>query len=176
MKEMGFDFEVIPSDVSEFVNSYSSPADLVMQLAKMKGEAVYQLHQNALVLGFDTLVFVGGEPIGKPQSEEECINMIKRLSGKEHLVVTGAYLRSYDYSENFSSSCTVHIGEIPDEEIVKYAKTEEPYDKAGGYAVQGFVGRFIDKVDGDIFSVIGLPKALTYKKVTNYLKSHKEKE
>lgn len=172
MNELGYDFKVIPSNSFEFVENYRSNEDLVMQLAKIKGESVFNQHPEALVLGFDTLVFLNDEVLGKPQNEEECIKMISELSNKEHIVITGAYLRSKDYVDSFASSCKVKFCEIPLEDIKEYAKTEEPYDKSGGYAIQGFIGRFIEWVDGDIFSVIGFPKALVYKKVREYIKNH----
>jgi len=176
MKQLGFEFEVISPNVSEFVDSFTSSDDLVMKLAKMKGEAVYISHQDDFVLGFDTLVFLNdGEILGKPQNEEECVKMIKALSNSEHKVVTGVYLKASDYEESFASSCLVHMKEIPEEEIYRYAKTSEPYDKAGGYAVQGFVGRFIDYVEGDIFSVIGFPKAEVYEKLSHYFKGEKDR-
>lgn len=171
MKQLGFDFRVVPSNKEEFVESYSSPEDLVMQLAKIKGESVFEENKDALVLGFDTLVFCDGEVLGKPQNEEDCIRMIKLLKNNKHLVVTGGYIRAKDYKESFYTECYVHMTDINEEEIVEYAKTKEPYDKAGGYAIQGFVGRFIDRVDGDFFTVIGLPKSTVYDKVNNYLRN-----
>ncbi len=172
MNELGFPFRVVPSNVSEFVESYKSNEDLVMQLAKLKALSVFSLNPSSLVLGFDTLVFLDGKPLGKPQNEEECIKMIASLSGKCHTVVTGAYFISPDYTDNFSSSCKVYMSEIPEEAIIEYSKTAEPYDKAGGYAVQGFIGRFIERVEGDVFSVIGFPKQLVYKKLSLYMKKH----
>lgn len=172
MEEMGFNFEVIPSKKDELVSSYSSSADLVMQLARQKGEDIYKDNTDAIVLGFDTLVFLGDEPLGKPHSEEECINMIEKLSGKVHKVVTGGYIKAKDYTDNFYSECLVKFKEIPEDAIKAYAKTSEPYDKAGGYAVQGYIGRYIESVNGDIFSVIGLPKAMTYEKLISYIKKH----
>ena len=88
-------------------------------------------NKDALVLGFDTLVFLDGEIIGKPQSQEECIKMIKKLSGKTHKVITGAYFISDDFEKSFYSSCFVTFTNIDYEEILNYSSTKEPYDKAG---------------------------------------------
>jgi septum formation protein len=170
MKELGFDFKVVPSNCDEFVDSYSSNEDLVMALAKKKGDSVFKDYPDDLILSFDTLVFLGDEVLGKPQNYEDCVRMLQSLENKKHLVITGAYIKAKDYEDLFFSECFVHIDHIEKEDIEAYAKTEEPYDKAGGYAVQGFIGRYIDRVDGDFFSVIGLPKAMVYKKVTDYLK------
>lgn len=173
MSQLGFDFKVIPSNANEFVKSYNSPEDLVMQLAQIKGESIFNEHKDDLVLGFDTLVFCDGEVLGKPQSEEDCVRMIKLLKNNKHLVVTGAYIKAKDYEESFFTECYVHMMDISEEEIIKYAKTKEPYDKAGGYAIQGFIGRFIDRVDGDFFTVVGFPKAAVYERICNYLRNKK---
>jgi len=173
MKELGLTFKVIPSNKDEFVESYNSPEDLVMQLAKIKGDSVFSEHEDDLVLGFDTLVFCNDEVLGKPQNEEDCIRMIRMLKNNKHLVVTGAYIKAKDYEESFFTECYVHMLDIDDESIKEYAKTKEPYDKAGGYAIQGFIGRFIDRVDGDFFTVIGLPKSSVYEKINNYLRNKK---
>ena len=173
MKDLGFSFEVEPSNAKEEVDSYSSNEELVMKLAKLKGDSVFQNHQDDIVLSFDTLVFVGEESLGKPKDEEDCIRMLKTLENNTHLVITGAYIKTKDYEDLFYSECFVHIAHIEDKDIYEYAKTSEPYDKAGGYGIQGFVGRYIDRVDGDFFSVIGLPKAMVYEKIQTYLNKKK---
>ena len=96
--------------------------------------------------------------------------MIKELSGRTHEVITGGYMVSKDYEKSFSTSCLGSFLDIPFDEIIKYSNTSEPYDKAGGYAIQGFIGRFINKVDGDFFSVIGMPKSTVYKLLSDYIR------
>ncbi|MCR5741916.1 MAG: Maf family protein [Gammaproteobacteria bacterium] len=169
LKSLGLEFDVDPSNTFEFVESYSSNEDLVMQLSRQKGEEVFKRNEDALVLSFDTLVFFEDEVLGKPQSEEECIKMIRDLSNNYHFVSTGVYLRAKDYEESFAVTAKVHMLEISDEDILKYAKTEEPYDKAGAYAIQGFIGRYVDHIEGDFYTIVGLPKAIVYKKIREYL-------
>lgn len=173
MNELFDSFEIKEANVSEFVSSYNSSEDLVMQLSMKKAECIFNDNKDALVLGFDTLVFCDNEIMGKPQNEEECINMISKLSNHNHIVVTGVTMIANDYKESFYSKCLVHFTTIPLEDIVKYSKTKEPYDKAGGYAIQGYIGRYIDKIEGDYFTVVGFPKALVYSKVMKYLKGRK---
>ena len=170
MKELGFDFRVVSSNVFEFVDSYSSNGELVEMLATKKAEDVFKSNPDSLVLGFDTLVFLDDKVLGKPQSEEECISMIKSLSNRTHEVITGACFIDKNMKKSFYSSCKVTFSEISDEDIISYAKTSEPYDKAGAYAIQGYIGRFIEKVDGDFFSVIGMPKEKVYAFLRDYVK------
>lgn len=170
MKELGFDFKIIPSLTLEFVDEYKDNFDLVKKLALMKARDIYKSNKENIVLGFDTLVFLGNEVLGKPQSKEECIKMIKELSGKTHEVITGCAIIYNDKEEVFTSHALVTFTDISDEEILKYSDSTEPYDKAGAYAIQGYMGRFISKIEGDIFSVIGLPKSLIYSKLNNILK------
>lgn len=171
MEQLGFEFEIVKSNASEFVGSFDGPEDLVKQLAKKKALEVCERYPKDMVLGFDTLVFLNDKVYGKPQNEEECIQMIKELRDNTHLVVTGGYIKAPGYEDSFSTECKVHFKHISDEDIIEYAKTEEPYDKAGAYAIQGFIGRFIDSVDGDFFTVMGLPKAEVYTKITNYMRN-----
>lgn len=172
MNEFGIKYETIESTKPEFVDSFNSNEELVMKLAQQKAKEVFENNKDALVLGFDTLVFLDGEIIGKPQSQEECIKMIKKLSGKTHKVITGAYFISDDFEKSFYSSCFVTFSNIDDEEILNYSLTKEPYDKAGGYAIQGYIGRFIKSIDGDFFSVVGMPKSEVYATLKEYIKNH----
>ncbi len=173
MSELFEDYKIQVADISEFVDSFSSNEELVKKLSYMKAKAVFDSNEDSLVLGFDTLVFHNGKVIGKPQNRKECINMINELSDDTHEVITGFTMLAKDYCESFSSRCLVHFTKIPYDEIVNYSLTSEPYDKAGGYAIQGYIGRYIDKIDGDYFTVVGFPKALVYNKVINYLKDKK---
>jgi len=172
MDEFKIPYRSIASTKDEFVDSFSSNEDLVMKLAKQKAMEIFNKNQDSLVLGFDTLVFIDNKVLGKPQNENECIEMIKELSGKMHTVSTGGYIVAKDYQKSFATTTNVYFEDIDIKDIVEYSKTSEPYDKAGGYAVQGFIGRYIKKIEGDIFSVIGMPKSIVYKEITNYIKNH----
>ncbi len=173
LQDLGFDFEIIPSLDDEVVKTYSTRSDYVKKLAKSKALSVYKNNKDALVLGFDTLVFLDDEHLGKPHSKEECIEMLKKLRNRTHEVITGAYLIADGYKKSFSSKAYVEFLDYSDEEIIKYANTNEPYDKAGAYAIQGYFGRFVKSIKGDYFSIIGMPKASVYKYVSEYLKERK---
>jgi len=169
MNEFNIPYRIIASTKEEKVDDFKSSEDLVKKLAKNKALEIYKENPNSLVLGFDTLVFVDDKILGKPKDEKECFEMIKALSGKMHKVSTGAYIVAKNFRRSFASTSKVYFVDIDDEDIINYAKTKEPYDKAGGYAIQGFIGRYIKRIEGDIFSVIGMPKAKTYQVLKEYL-------
>ncbi|MBP5343184.1 septum formation protein Maf [bacterium] len=170
MEEMGFPFRVVESHIAEFIDSYSSNGEIVEKLAVKKAEDVFKDNPDSLVLGFDTLVFLDNEVLGKPRDENECIEMIKKLRNRTHEVITGACFIDKNKKISFYSSCEVTFSDIDIEDIVNYSKTSEPYDKAGAYAIQGYIGRFIEKVNGDFFSVIGMPKQKVYAFLRDYVK------
>ncbi len=163
MNELGFNYRVIASTKDEIANYSLSKEDFVMELAKHKAMDIYESNKDSIVLGFDTLVFFKDERLGKPKNEEDCIRMIRMLSGNTHEVITGAFIKTPTQEFRFYRNCFVEFDIIKDEDVVAYSKTKEPYDKAGGYAVQGFIGRYIKKVNGDFFSVIGMPKSEVYR-------------
>ena len=172
MDELGYPYRAVESGATEVVDPSLSDEEIVKKLSKIKAMDVYKDNKDALILGFDTLVFFNGKPIGKPKDKNECINIIKSLSGNTHKVITGGFLKYKEKEISFSSSCLVTFDNIPDSVIVKYAETTEPYDKAGGYAVQGFIGRYISKVDGDIFTVIGMPKSIVNKLLFEFIQNN----
>ena len=174
LKDLGYEFEVIPSNNDETKFSHKSRVDYVKSLAKSKALDVYKSNKDAVVLGFDTLVFFKDEVMGKPHSKDECVHMLKELSGNTHEVITGAYIVSKNYKKSFYSKAYVDFEEISDEEIYNYANTDEPYDKAGAYAIQGYFGRFVKAVRGDYFSIIGMPKSKVYKYLNEFMKESKK--
>lgn len=170
MNELGFPYRVIASSKDESADTSLKKEDFVMELARNKAFDVYESNKDSIVLGFDTLVFYKDERLGKPKDEDDCIRMIKMLSGNTHEVITGAFIKYGNKEYSFYRNCFVEFGEIEEDEIIAYSKTKEPYDKAGAYAVQGFVGRFIKRVEGDFFSVIGMPKSEVYRILKELIK------
>jgi len=113
----------------------------------------------AIVLAADTTVTIDGKNLGKPQSAEAAGQMLRQLSGRTHSVLTGVTLVRLPDAERrqFTESTLVHFRPITDDEISSYLATEEPYDKAGAYAIQGLAGRYIPRIEGCYFNVVGLP-------------------
>jgi septum formation protein len=134
----------------------------VQRLADAKAELVAARTAGpAIVLAADTVVTLEGRIFGKPRSTDDARHMLENLSGRTHAVLTGVTLIRLPDAErrSFVESTLVHFAQLPDEEITRYLATEEPRDKAGAYAIQGRAGRYIPRIEGDYFNVVGLPVA-----------------
>lgn len=159
LDQMGLIYKI---DVSDADESFSgSPEDMVLELSKRKAEAVSERHPNSLVLAADTVVFYG-EILGKPHTSERAAQMLHMLSGNWHDVYTGLTLIDTVSGRIMSRAdrTRVHFVSLSDAEIQHYSETPEPLDKAGGYAIQGKAGMFIDRIEGSYSNVVGLPMAL----------------
>ncbi len=150
------------ADVDESVLPGEGPRDYVMRLAKEKALAVEAL-ADEVVLGADTTVVAGEEILGKPTDAADARRMIELLSGRRHQVITGVCLRRGAATEVDCAVTGVQFAAMTAEEIVEYAASGEPLDKAGGYAIQGLASKYIERIDGDYFNVVGLPVSLVYR-------------
>lgn len=156
----GLPFSVLSSAVDETPVPTESPQDLVRRLALAKAELVAARALGpAIVIAADTVVVLEGAILGKPRTSEDARQMLEKLSGRTHSVMTGVTLiRLPDVERReFIETTQVHFASISNEEIVKYLSSGEPFDKAGAYAIQGLGGRFIPRIDGCYFNVVGLP-------------------
>ncbi len=162
LKLLNIEFIVKASDIDEIINENLTNEEVVMDLAYQKAHAIKLSHNDECVLGFDTLVILDGEPIGKPTSREEAFDMLRRLSGRTHRVLTGCAMIGCDVIESFYDYADVTFNEMTDAEINEYLDTEEPFDKAGAYGIQGYGARYIKRVDGDFYSVMGVPLQKLY--------------
>ncbi len=160
LKGIGIKFDVVPSGVDEDSLDGEIPRDHVLRLSKKKGVAVSQDNPNAWVLGADTIVIIDGEVLGKPETQKEAKKMLVKLSGRKHKVITGfAVVKDINVIISDAVESTVLFKEILEDEMNWYVETEEPYDKAGGYAVQGMAALFVRGIHGSYTNVIGLPLA-----------------
>ena len=154
-------FEVCVSDFDESAVTADTPAHLVEQLARGKCLAVAKDHPGAVVIGCDTVVDVNGEVFGKPHSVEDAKRMLRALSGATHEVHTGVCISDGTRTESFVDSCRVTFFPLSEAEIDAYAATKEPYDKAGAYAIQGRAALWLDAIEGDYYTIMGLPLSRT---------------
>ncbi len=162
LRAAGIPFTVLSSAVDETPYPGETPHDLVQRLAGAKAELVAARAVGpAIIIAADTVVTLEGRILGKPRSSDDARHMLERLSGRTHAVVTGvALIRLPDAEQlNFVESTLVHFAVLPEEEITRYLSSGEPYDKAGAYAIQGRAGRFIPRIEGCYFNVVGLPLA-----------------
>ena len=156
------DFTVCVSDFDESAVTAPTPAQLVEQLAIGKCLAVAKQHPDAVVIGCDTVVDVDGAVFGKPHDAEDAKRMLRALSGKTHQVHTGVCIAKGDRAEHFVDSCKVTFFPLGEEEIALYTATPEPYDKAGAYAIQGRAALWLDRIEGDYYTIMGCRSAAPY--------------
>ena len=162
------DFTVCVSDFDERAVTADTPAQLVEKLAIGKCLAVAAAHPGAVVLGCDTVVDVNGEMFGKPRDAEDARQMLRALSGSTHEVHTGVCVSDGTRTESFVDSCKVTFFPIPEEEIERYTATAEPYDKAGAYAIQGRAALWLDRLEGDYYTIMGLPVSRTVRLLESF--------
>lgn len=153
------DFEIIPSDAEETVPVGILADETAEYLAKIKALSVAQIHPESIVIGADTCVVADGVILGKPKDEDDAREMLKMMSGMTHKVITGCAIVKNGVVNSFSVTTEVEFYPLSDEEIEKYINTPEPYDKAGGYGIQGKASLFVKGIKGDYFNVVGLPVA-----------------
>lgn len=164
LKNAGIDFTVRVADADETIPDGTKPCDAVVFLAARKAMAVDRA-EDELILGADTVVVLGDEILGKPKDKDDAFNMIKKLSGRVHSVFTGVCAIGDGFSMTFAEETKVEFYPLTDEEIYTYINTDEPYDKAGAYGIQGIASKFIRGIEGDYFNVVGLPVSSIYKKI-----------
>ncbi len=162
LRDAGMPFIVISSTVDETPFPGEPPQDHVLRLANAKAELVAARAVGpAIVIAADTIVLLEGHILGKPRSSDEARHMLEKLSGRTHSVLTGvALIRLPDAeSRTFVETTQVHFARLSSEEISRYLASGEPHDKAGAYAIQGRAGRYIPRIEGCFFNVVGLPLA-----------------
>ncbi|MFW5889154.1 MAG: Maf family protein [Bacillota bacterium] len=160
----------IPSHIDEVIDYNLTHEEMVMDLAFQKATSVYKKYQEDMVLGFDTLVINDDEILGKPKNKSDAKKYLEALSGKTHRVVTGCALIKKGYSSSFYSSAWVKFYEMSDKEIDEYIDTNEPFDKAGAYGIQGHGAKYIESINGDYYAVVGFPLAKIYQELKQFLK------
>jgi len=161
LKQAGFSFTVRPADIPEDPFPDEDPIAYVTRLALAKAQEVFnQLgDSSASVLGADTTVIVDSQILGKPEGPADAARMLRLLSGRSHVVATGIALVTADSAEATVEVTTVFFSDLTDSEIAEYVATGEPMDKAGAYAIQGLAARWIPRIEGCYFNVVGLPIA-----------------
>ncbi|OON86506.1 septum formation protein Maf [Oribacterium sp. C9] len=193
LQQIGITPEIIPSSIEEVVTS-TVPEEVVMSLSKQKASDIAEKiaieeGTSAVILGADTVVSIDGKILGKPHSHEEAADMIRNLQGRTHQVYTGVTViivsaeasnkKEQDKDkhpesfgtivENFSIQTDVHVYPMTESEILAYADSEEPMDKAGAYGIQGSFAKYVKGIDGDYNNVVGLPVAEVYQRIKNYI-------
>jgi septum formation protein len=168
LRNAGFQFDVRPSGIEENRLPGESPEDFARRLARDKAlDVARQSNPASLVLGADTVVAINGEILEKPVDANDARRMLRTLSGHTHRVITGVCLvRAPEAVLAWSHETTlVTFRTLTEEEIGSYVESGEPFDKAGGYGIQGLASRFVPRIEGCYFNVVGLPIPLVYEMV-----------
>jgi septum formation protein len=157
---VGITHEVRPADIDEVYLPGEVPSEHAERLARGKCAVIAERERDALVIGSDTIVVVDGEVLGKPKDDGDAAHMLRRLSGRSHIVVTAVAVAWRGEIRSAVEEVNVTFHSLSDDDITAYIATREPMDKAGAYGIQGFGATIVERVDGDYFAVMGLPLQL----------------
>jgi septum formation protein len=157
-KDLDINFSVQLKEVEEKYPKELKAAEITDFLADLKSKAFTSLQEKDLLITSDTIVWLENKALGKPKDAKEAFTMLRALSGKKHKVITSISIKSLSFQKIINDSTTVNFKELSDEEIQYYINNYKPFDKAGAYGIQewiGFIG--IDSIEGSYFNVVGLP-------------------
>lgn len=174
MEELGLPFRVVKAGHSdEEYPGELKGGEIAKFLAEHKSDAYTDIIlEKQILLTADTIVWQGGEELGKPESREEAITMINSLSGKTHQVYTGVCLRSAIKRTSFYVATDVTFSRLEDEEVSYYVDEFKPFDKAGAYGIQEWIGHIaVERINGSYFNVMGLPVQKVYSELKDFIKS-----
>ena len=174
LSELGYPVEFVDIDVDEQVTDGTAAADIAEQLSRRKALACPDslIDADTVVVAADTVVVHNGIPLGKPASRDEALAILRSLSGDRHSVYTGVCLRSRQLTCSFSEKTDVFFRPLTDNELAYYVDTYRPYDKAGAYGIQEWIGMVgISRIEGCYYNVMGLPLSALYRELTNKFSS-----
>jgi len=170
LRNAGIPFVVQSTNIPEMPVPGEGPVECAQRLAREKTLAVFRQRPDDFVLGADTIVVVDGKILGKPRDDADATHMLGLLSGRTHMVTTGVCLLSpsgpegkFESEDVRSETTVVTMGALSEADIRSYIATGEPMDKAGAYAIQRIASRWISRIEGDYFNVVGLPVSLVWR-------------
>jgi septum formation protein len=165
-KQLDIPFTIDVREVDEVYPEHLQGAEISNYLADLKSKAFPDLNDNDLVITSDTIVWFEGKAMGKPKDTEDAFQMLKAMSGKKHQVFTSVSIKNKHFQRMFHEETTVEFDDLSDEEIRYYLETYQPYDKAGSYGIQDWIGLIgVTKLEGSYFNVVGLPVHKLYKEL-----------
>ncbi|MBL7104643.1 MAG: septum formation protein Maf [Bacteroidales bacterium] len=172
IKELGLDFEVIPVDIEESYPAKLKKKDIAIYISELKAKSFDfdKLCKNCLIITADTIVLQDGQILPKPKDFNDAVRILQTLSGNVHEVITGVSLRTKNKLKSFHSITKVYFKNLTPEEIHYYIEHYKPYDKAGAYGIQEWIGYIgIERIEGSYFNVVGLPVQRLYSELLNFL-------
>ena len=163
LQNLGFDFEVVSINCDEIFPDNLEVKNIASYLSELKANAYRNLEKNEILLTADTVVTFEGKVLGKPKNREEAVEMLSHLSGKTHQVYTGISFKNTEKIITKTDVADVEFSKITDEEIAFYIKNYQPFDKAGSYGIQEWLGMAkISRINGSFYTIMGLPTHLVY--------------
>lgn len=170
LKDMGFKFKVIVTDVDEIYPQEMPVSEIPVYLAEIKANAIAnEIKENTLIIAADTIVTIGNKVLGKPRDEADAFDILQQISGRMHKVITGVCLKTSLKQKSFFAESNVYFRHLSDEELNYYITNYKPFDKAGAYGVQEWIGYVgIEHIEGSYFNVMGLPTQMLYKELINF--------
>ena len=174
LKMLGVDFKVVVKDTDETFPPELQGGAIPEHIAVLKASAfdsdLQSLPDNTIIIASDTIVYIDNKVIGKPKGREDAIKMLKTLSGRCHQVLTGVCIKTKDRQRSFFAESKVWFRELSDDEITYYVDNYRPFDKAGAYAVQEWIGAAaIAKIEGSYYNVMGLPSQMLYNELLKFI-------
>lgn len=170
LEGLGIEFELRPKDTDESFSDSLDPGEVAGFLSEKKAKAFSsELKSGELIIASDTIVVLDGEILGKPSDHSEAIQMLQKLSGKMHQVYTAFTLMDENKMQTFTDMTKVFFKDLSNEEIEHYVRLYQPFDKAGAYGIQEWIGFIaVEKIEGSYFTVMGLPVHLVYDSLKNW--------
>ena len=171
LKELGIDFEIITKDIEETYPTHLKKEEIVEYLCELKANAFTNEIEDdhTLIITADTIVWLKEKAINKPQNYEDAISMLKQISGNMHEVVSGVCLKTNHKTVIFHVVSKVYFKTLTEEEIIYYVTNFKPYDKAGAYGIQEWIGYIgIEKIEGSFYNVMGLPTARLFEELKRF--------
>src|SRR5271166_6067450 len=165
LRNAGIPFTVEPAHVPEQALQDEPPLEYAQRLARDKARAVFARHPDSVVLGADTIVVAEEHLLEKPRDAQDAARMLRLLSRRVHQVITGVCLAAPGFERTEAEITEVCFSPLSEREIADYVATREPMDKAGAYAIQGMASRWVERIDGCYFNVVGLPVPRVYRMV-----------
>jgi septum formation protein len=161
---LGYAFTVIPSSVDETPIAGENPDVFVVRVAREKGMEVASRVSQSVIISADTVVTIDNEILGKPSDERDAVRMLRKLSGRDHSVLTAITVVNQLKQETLEGldRTRVWFASLSDQQILDYIRREDVFDKAGAYAIQGYAGVYIPRIEGNYFNVMGFPLPLVH--------------
>ncbi len=168
-KDLDIDFKIVVKPVKEIFPDTLKGAEITDFLADLKSKAFTNLEDSDILITSDTIVWLNGKALGKPKNKQEAFLMLQEISGQKHDVITSISIKTNKSQKIINDTTTVHFKNLSKEEIEYYITHYKPFDKAGGYGIQEWIGLIgIDKIEGSYFNVVGLPVHKLFKELLKF--------